>query len=526
MLADANITIHMKNAPVQALPCGNATTMWTYDGTFPGPTIRRPGGQATNVTFVNDLTTVANGDGGLPAGEMVPGAMTVHRHGGHQASVDDGQVMNRTGAVSPLGPDHSVSAGTFLIPSDRTLSEAERSRRYHYPLMEGGRPEAAATEWYHDHSMHVSDRNVYMGLAGMFIVDGNQPPTLPKDHYDVPLALADRDFDAENRLVYTQEAFAKRVLVNGAVQPYLDVTRHRYRFRVLNASGARSYRLEFKTSRDGTGPPQTMTQIASESGLLPRAVPRSQILLGPGERTEVVVDFGGLPAGAELYLLDTDPLATPDGSPSALMQYRVQGNPSDPTTAAADDSSVPDVLCGACPGSSLPEFSPNVQRMTWVLNVVPDLSQKPRPVRYQINGQDFDPERVDYAATKGVTQLWTFINATPIPHVMHIHDVDWKVVSRVGAVTQLEGLPQHDPTGLTLNLLDALPGDLAVLFGAEQPLQEETGLKESVRVRPFETVQVMSRFTDYTGLYMMHCHILNHEDHEMMAQFKVVEPPS
>jgi len=275
-----------------------------------------------------------------------------------------------------------------------------------------------------------------------------------------------------------------------------------------------------------------MTQIASESGLLPHAVPRSQILLGPGERTEVVVDFGGLPAGAELYLLNTDPLATPDGSPSALMKYRVGGNPAD-LTMAADDSSVPDVLCDPssrstvspdCPGSLLHDLSPNVQKMTWVLSLVPDPSQNPRPLRWQINGQDFDPERVDYVATKAVTELWTFINTTPVPHVMHIHDVDWKVVSRAGAVTELEGVPQRDPTGLTLKVLDALPGGLAVVSEAEEPLQEETGLKESFRVRPFETVQVMSQFTDYTGLYMMHCHMLNHEDHAMMAQFKVVEP--
>jgi FtsP/CotA-like multicopper oxidase with cupredoxin domain len=147
-------------------------------------------------------------------------------------------------------------------------------------------------------------------------------------------------------------------------------------------------------------------------------------------------------------------------------------------------------------------------------------------LRWQINGQDFDPERVDYVATKGMAQLWTFINTTPAPHVMHMHDVDWRVVSRTVGVTELEGAPQSDRTGLTPQVLDALPGRLVDLFGAEQPLQEETGLKESIRVRPFETVQVMSQFTDYTGLYMMHCHILNHEDHAMMAQFKVVEPRS
>jgi spore coat protein A len=399
--------------------------------------------------------------------------------------------------------------------------------------MEAGKPEAAATRWYHDHTMTFTDRNVYMGLAGMFIVDGNQHPTLPNGQYEVALALSDRNFDATNRLVFTQDAFGNRVLVNGVVQPYLDVTRHRYRFRVLNASSARSYRLELNTSRDRTGQPQTMTQIASESGLLPHPVPRRQILLGPGERTEVVVDFDVLPAGQELDLLNTDPLATPDGSPSALMQYRVQGDPADVTMAAADDSSVPDVLCdpsspstvaGDCPESLLHDLSPNVQKMTWVLSLVPDPSQNPRPLRWQINGQDFDPERVDYVATKGVTQLWTFINTTPSPHVMHIHDVDWKVVFRAGAVTELEGVPRTDPTGQTLKLLGALPERLADVFEAEQPLQEETGLKESFRVRPFETVQVMSRFTDYTGLYMMHCHMLNHEDQAMMAQFKVVEP--
>ena len=194
--------------------------MWTYGGAFPGPTIKRPTGSTTEVTFVNDL----------PQGS---GSMTVHQHGGHQSSADDGQPTR------------------FLI-------ERGSRRTYTYPLTDAGEPMPAAFRFYHDHRMGLTARNNWYGLQGMFLVTdpAERQLGLPRGAYDVPLHLTDRSLDDENQLTDTfpgphmhdwmtgahappnDATVGKRILVNGQFAPYLTVRPGKYRLRLLNASTA------------------------------------------------------------------------------------------------------------------------------------------------------------------------------------------------------------------------------------------------------------------------------------------------
>lgn len=420
-----DITIDMRAADLQILP-GAPTRMWTYDGMFPGPTIRRPSGAPTRVRFTNNLPSEA-------------GDATVHHHGGHQASAEDGQPHD------------------FLIPPGG-------ERTYSYDLVEDGAPERGAMQWYHDHAMDVTGRNVWNGLAGMVILDDPAEAALPlpSGAYDVPLMIVDRTFDAENQIPYTFSSsgtIGNDALVNGTVRPYFSVADRRYRLRLLNASNARSYEFEL-----GNGIP--MTQIASESGLLPAPVQRTRLRLGPAERAEVVVDFAGL-LGQRLVLQSLG---------MEIMQFRVE------TDVASDPSSVPASLR---PARSI-AWSPPDRVRTWTLDANPISGV------WTINGAAFAHDRVDARPRLGTTERWVFVNTTGADHVMHIHDVDWKIVSRVSRFA-------NDPA------------DTAV----------EQGAKETFLVRPFETVSLDSRFTDHLGTFVLHCHILEHEDRAMMSQFEV-----
>src|SRR5581483_6183112 len=168
---------------------------------------------------------------------------------------------------------------------------------YTYPLTEDGAdPERAAFQWYHDHRCSLTARNVWRGLAGMFIIDDDveRALPLPRGGRDIPLMIADRTFDRHNQLTNPFGAgghppddgvSGRRVLVNGAHRPHHAVDACRYRLRILNASHFRSYNLELSNGRP-------LTQIAGDSGLLPAPVERRRILVGPAERVEVVADFG------------------------------------------------------------------------------------------------------------------------------------------------------------------------------------------------------------------------------------------
>lgn len=164
VLTGSNLTIDMRRADVQVMPHGPKTRMWTYGGTFPGPTIKRPTGSSTQVTFVHDLPKKA-------------GSLTVHQHGGHQSSADDGQPTR-----------HLIRRGT--------------RRTYTYPLLDNGKPMPAGFRFYHDHRMDLTARNNWRGLQGMFLVTDPREDVLglPSGPFDLPLHFSDRSFTADNQL--------------------------------------------------------------------------------------------------------------------------------------------------------------------------------------------------------------------------------------------------------------------------------------------------------------------------------------
>jgi FtsP/CotA-like multicopper oxidase with cupredoxin domain len=424
VLTGPQIDLTMAQTDVQLLPSGPPTRMWTYNGMFPGPTIRRPSGQPTQVTVHNQLPVAA-------------GSMTVHHHGSHSRSIEDGQPMDQ------------------LIPTGG-------QRTYTYEHRDGGAPERAATQWYHDHRMDVTGRNVWNGLAGMFILDDavDSALPLPTGEFDVPLMIVDRSFDAGNQIPYrfnVNGTFGDTVLVNGAPQPYFEVGDRKYRFRVLNAANRRPYTLALSTG-------QAMTQIGTESGLLPAPVTRTQIDLFPAERAEIVIDFAGH-LGQDIVLRN---LAGDGPGTSQVMQFRV-------TRDVPETSLVPPTLRPA------PTFPEPVRTRNFSLNFNVFTGT------WTINGRSFDPNRVDADPVLGTTERWVFVNLTFQPHVIHIHDMDWRLESR----------------------------------SLQPPPPWENGLKESWRINPFERISLITTFTDNAGRYVFHCHMLEHEDRAMMAQFEV-----
>ncbi len=440
--------------------------MWTYGGSFPGPTIRRPAGAETRVTFRHELPAAA-------------GELSVHLHGGHTPSADDGQPGPPPAGESlycqvAADPGGDTGAGLLIAPGE--------SRRYTYPLTEDGAdPERAAFQWYHDHRCSLTARNVWRGLAGMFIIDDDveRALPLPRGGRDIPLMIADRTFDRHNQLTNPFGAgghppddgvSGRRVLVNGAHRPHHAVDACRYRLRILNASHFRSYNLELSNGRP-------LTQIAGDSGLLPAPVERRRILVGPAERVEVVADFGH-DAGRSVVLRS---VRTERGKTLAglahqgpLMQFRVGARPADPPPPV--------------PGSlrPLPDWAvsaPTAPEHTWRITVSKGFFPK-----WLINGKPFDPTRVDASLTRGQAHAWRVENATGVAHMFHIHSTDWLLLSRNG----------------------------------RRPPPWERCLKETYRVDPGDELVLAGYPTDFTGRFVVHCHMLDHEDHGLMAQFEVV----
>jgi FtsP/CotA-like multicopper oxidase with cupredoxin domain len=445
VLQGSQMTIQMREANVQVMPTGPPTRMWTYNGIFPGPTIRRPSGQTSRITFRNDL----------PANF---GQATIHHHGSHSRPSEDGQPND------------------FLIPRGR-------QRTYVYEHMERGEPEWAVTQWYHDHRMDLTGRNVWNGLAGVFILDDafDSALPLPRGEFDVPLVIADRTFDANNQIPYTFSiigTLGDKWLVNGRPQPFFDVGDRKYRVRILNAANRRPLVLALSNGA-------AMTQIGTDAGLLPAPVQRTSIVLQPAERVELVLDFAGM-LGQNLVLLDTNTPATPGNPPRELMQFRVNRD-------LRETSSVPASL------RPVPVFPQPARDRSFVLRATTDAAGN--PTQWTINGRPFQSGRIDADPVLNSTERWTFFNDSPQPHSIHLHDVDWRLVRRFQLAFDANGNPAP---------------------GADLPiLPAEAGLKETFFIQPQTGFSVLTTFTDHVGPYMFHCHMLEHEDMAMMATFNV-----
>ncbi len=423
VLTGANVTLTAAQTPVQIMP-GAKTMMWTYNGMFPGPTIRQTTGHPTRVTLVNNLPASA-------------GEITLHNHGNHSTTENDGQ------------PDD------FLIPTGGSYT-------YTYTGTENGGNQRAALQWYHDHRMDVTGRNVWMGLAGMYLVDDpSEPQTLPKGVFDVPLMIVDRTFDSKNQISYTFNKagdLGTQILVNGVPQPYFTVGDRSYRLRILNASNFRAYDLALS---DG----QTFTQIGTESGLLPKPVKRTHMVIGPAERVDVVVSFAGH-LGQKIVLKNLGV----SGSLGQVMQFRVTRN-------LTETSSVPAAF------RPLPKLDP-ISAVTREF----DFGQSRVTGQWTINGQVMDMARIDAMPRLGTTETWILKNTGKANHYVHIHEEDQQLVSRNGA--------------------------------APPPWE---AIKETWNISGGQTVVIRLKFTDNLGVFVFHCHVLEHEDAGMMAQYEVVQ---
>jgi len=417
-------------ARVEIIP-GLATTVFSYNGTVPGPTFITRKGRRQVVRHTNRLLE----------------SITVHRHGGDQAPEDDGHPID-------------------LVPPGA-------SKDYHYP---GLNP--AATLWYHDHAVNVTGRHVYMGLAGFFIIhdEEEQALGLPSGPFDVPLAIQDKLFLADGTLFYPvhdptrpvrQGVFGDTILVNAVPTPFFQVQRRRYRFRILDGSTARWYRLVLST-----GDP--LVVIASDGGLLPRAVETPDLLIGPSMRYEIVIDFSRYRVGQKVELRNIFPPSFGDPIPPEktrrIMRFDVVGD-------AVDDSRVPQDL--------VPSRAPREAEAVAVRDFRFDRSDG----AWTINGLRFDPNRIDAFPKLDTVEIWRFTNKSGgWIHPIHVHLVEYFVLDRNG----------------------------------KPPEVYETGPKDSVFLGPDQVVRVIMRFEDFTGTYVFHCHNNEHEDHDMMSQFRVV----
>jgi spore coat protein A, manganese oxidase len=486
-----------------------ATQLWGYNGRFPGPTFDVRRGHPIAVDWKNDL----------PSKHPLPIDFAIH--GAETDKPDVRTVVHLHGAK--VMPDSDGYPEAWFTRNFAATGPFFKNRTYHYP-----NDQRATTLWYHDHALGITRLNVYSGLAGMYLLrdDVEDSFDLPSGQYEVPLMIQDRILDPDGSLIYPvqvpgdpddrvpkvwiPEFFGDVVLVNGKVWPYLDVEPRPYRFRMLNASNARFYRLtlaesnELGSTNGRVGP--RFVQIGSDGGLLDRPVSRDEILIAPAERFDVVVDFSSH-AGRNFVLRNDAPAPFPDGDdvvPPDVMLFRV-----DSFSRGRHSVVVPSSF-GAVP---FPDASHAAKVRDLVLSELDSAEPFENPIIALINDAYWDDPVTENPRVDS-TEIWRVINTTGDAHPIHIHLVQFQILDR----------QPFDP--------DQYPQKL-VFTGPRVPASEDErhGLKDTVKSLPGEVVRLAMTF-DLPGnarlargeklRYVFHCHILEHEENEMMRPYDVV----
>jgi spore coat protein A, manganese oxidase len=511
------------------------TTVYGYgtseaDASYPGPTIVAQRNVPIQVKWTNHLpmTHILSYafDPTLMAAQTTTGVpITTHVHGAEVEPQSDGGPMTWfTKDFAETGPEFTTQVHTYV------------------------NTQLASTIWYHDHAFGYTRHNVYAGLAGYYLITdpGNEPPGLPEAPYDMGLCIQDRMFTTDGQLWYPNEGetqvhpiwipefFGNVMLVNGKVWPYLNVEPRKYRFRFLNGSQARFYSLALMERVHST-PGPAFYQIGTDGGYLAEPVMLNdpvnmhspRLIIAPGERADVVIDFSAYPQGTEFILRNTAkapyPMGdAPDGQTTAqVMLFRVG-----PSTGP-DNSVIPPALATVTRLSN-----PTVTR-TMTLN---ERLLGDAPLGALLNGMPYDAAATEFPVL-GTTEMWEIANLTGDTHPIHLHLVQFQLLNR-----QKFNVRRYQMAFDAAN--PSLPSEtyapVAVgpyLRGKPTPADaNERGWKDTFRMNPGEVTRVLVRWSpqddtpsyafDATAEpgYVWHCHILEHEENDMMRQFHPVAP--
>jgi spore coat protein A len=494
------------------------TQVWGYNGTYPGPTIIARKNVPLHFYWSNDLydpstlkplnhllpidTTIEWAFSGVSNWRKYGVPIVTHVHGGHsEATSDGGPLQWYTPFFTKKGEDFVKGENQpFVYDNDQD----------------------AATIWYHDHALGITRLNVYAGLAGFYVLTDNHEQQLkaahklPADEYDLGVAIQDRMFTNKGKLFYPAdleqsgsidpsvlpEFFGNFILVNGKAWPVLDVEPRQYRFRMLNGSDSRFYNLFLSNG-------SKLIQIGSDQGLLPSPVPLDQMLMGPGERKEVVIDFSDPTLWGQTIILRNNAKAPyPNGETAdpntvgQIMAFRVDK----PLNA--------NIALTVLPGTFRPSITPLVQDgpvRKLLLAEGEDMFERIEPVLGTIDGgaMDFD-EPVTENIKLNDTEIWEFYNTTVDAHPIHLHLVKFQ------AISHQKFMADQDPITKKLS-------NIRLLGQPKVYDLDEQGWQDTHIMLPGEVTRVIAKF-DRTGKYVWHCHILSHEDHDMMRPFIVSEP--
>ncbi|MBN8645506.1 MAG: multicopper oxidase domain-containing protein [Planctomycetes bacterium] len=450
-----------------------ANRVWGYASQYPGPTFEVQKGQPIRVTWHNDLRNSLNV------------LRNTHLFEINQC-LHGPDITGRTPVTVTHLHGLKVAPESDGYPS-LTFAPGQSSAQYFYP-----NDQEAATLWYHDHALGITRLNVYAGLAGFyFIRDPNEASlNLPSGQYEVPLVFQDRNINAAGALVYnpsaSDEFFGDKIVINGKVWPFQNVNKGKYRYRCVNGSNTRTYTIALRMA---TGAPYGFTLIGTDGGLRETPLNLQSLTLMPGERADIIIDFAPLPATSSLTMVNLAPAPFPGGTDflSNMMSFRVQN-------ATGHTAAIPANLNTIAP---LPQ-NQSVQAREFTLRLA------------TVDTCNIDTWLIDDLMFDDITdfpridtiETWSIANASQISHPFHVH------------LVQFQALDRQD---FTLN------GSVVVPNGPLLPIPpEEQGWKDTIQCPPNQITRFIAKFEGFPGTFPMHCHILEHEDHEMMRQFTVL----
>ena len=521
-----------------------ATYLWGYGGTFPSRTIEATVGVPIEVSWINNLQPtdahpIASAIDRVNVGGMTDmnglpwpdQRITTHLHGGHVPWTSDGGP--KTWYTGPFWR----ATKTGYVPGNKVIYDGfNNGNTYQYPNNQIG-----TTLWFHDHSMGITRYNVYAGLAGFWLLRDPRESTmfsLPSGAYEIPIVIQDRIFNADGSLYYTPapavpEFFGDTMVVNGKVWPRLQVEPRKYRLRFLNGCNARFLRMQFvqataidtlPSNRNWTTLPYT--QIGAEGGFFATpAAAATQMLLAPAERADVIVDFSG--QANRKFILFNDAATPFNGSTSTrgaipeVMMFDVSL-----TLTGTDTSVIPASFDGL---GGFVDIAGNAAapNLTGATNVPKTLTEiaLPNGMLMQLidqSGYDVDPitgaPSLVESATLGTTEIWQITNATVDTHPIHLHQTAFQVLDR-----------QTLNVNAYMKALGTAPGIDPAPYLTGKPVPagpDEAGWKETVRANPGEVTRIAMTWKDYAGNYVYHCHILEHEEHDMMRALTINPAPA